>query len=34
VIDKTGKVAWAKVEEDFKVRPSNADIRTALDALK
>ena len=34
VIDKTGKIAWAKVEEDFKVRPSNADIRTALDALK
>jgi peroxiredoxin len=34
VIDKAGKVAWAKVEEDFKVRPSNADIRTALDALK
>ena len=34
VIDKAGKVAWAKVEEDFRVRPSNADIRTALDALK
>jgi peroxiredoxin len=34
VIDKTGKVAWAKVEEDFKQRPSNAEIRTALDALK
>jgi peroxiredoxin len=34
VIDKSGKVAWAKVEEDFKQRPSNADIRAALDALK
>jgi peroxiredoxin len=34
VIDKTGKVAWAKVEEDYKKRPSNAEIRTALDALK
>lgn len=34
VIDKTGKVAWAKVEEDYKQRPSNADIRAALDELK
>ncbi len=34
VIDKTGKIAWAKVEQDFKVRPGNADIRGALDALK
>jgi peroxiredoxin len=34
VIDKTGKIAWAKVEQDFKVRPGNADIRAALDALK
>jgi peroxiredoxin len=34
VIDKAGKVAWAKVEEDYKQRPSNAEIRAALDALK
>ena len=34
VIDKSGKVAWAKVEEDFKQRPGNAEIRAALDALK
>ena len=33
VIDKTGRVAWSKVESDYKVRPSNADIRTALDSL-
>lgn len=33
VIDKNGRVAWAKVETDYKVRPSNADIRAALDAL-
>ena len=33
VIDKNGRVAWAKVETDYKVRPSNADIRTALEAL-
>jgi peroxiredoxin len=34
VIDKSGKVAWAKVEEDYKQRPGNAEIRAALDALK
>jgi len=33
VIDKNGRVAWAKVETDYKVRPSNADIRAALEAL-
>jgi peroxiredoxin len=33
VIDKAGLVAWSKVESDFKVRPSNADIRTALESL-
>jgi len=33
VIDKNGSVAWAKVESDYKVRPSNADIRAALESL-
>ena len=33
VIDKNGCVAWAKVESDYKMRPSNADIRTALQSL-
>lgn len=33
VIDKNGHVAWAKVESDYKIRPSNADIRAALDSL-
>lgn len=33
VIDKAGLVAWSKVESDYKVRPSNADIRTALESL-
>jgi len=33
VIDKNGRVAWAKVELDYKVRPSNADIRAALESL-
>jgi peroxiredoxin len=33
VIDKNGKVVWAKIELDYKVRPSNADIRAALESL-
>jgi peroxiredoxin len=33
VIDKNGRVAWSKIETDYKVRPSNADIRAALEAL-
>jgi peroxiredoxin len=34
VIDTNGRVVWAKVESDYKVRPSNADIRAALQSLK
>ena len=34
VIDKTGKVAWARIESDYRKRPTNSDIRVALDALK
>lgn len=34
VIDKAGLVAWSKVESDYKVRPSNADIHAALETLK
>src|SRR5439155_26903043 len=33
VIDKTGRVAWLTFEEDYKKRPSNSNIRNALDAL-
>jgi peroxiredoxin len=33
VIDKDGKVAWVKVESDYKNRPGNAEIRAALDKL-
>ena len=33
VIDKNGRVAWAKIESDYKLRPSNADIRAALESL-
>ena len=34
VIDKQGKVAWAKIESDYKLRPTNEQIRTVLDSLK
>ncbi|MBC7930836.1 MAG: redoxin domain-containing protein [Rubrivivax sp.] len=33
VIAKSGRVAWAKIESDYKKRPTNGDIRAALDAL-
>ena len=34
VIDKTGHVTWAKIESDYKKRPTNGEIRGALNALK
>jgi len=34
VIDKAGRVAWVKVEQNYRERPTDADIRAALDALK
>ncbi len=34
VIDKTGKVTWAKVESNYRERPANDEIRAALTALK
>jgi len=34
VIDKMGKVAWAKIESNYRERPTNQQIRAALDALK
>lgn len=34
IIDKAGRVAWAKNADDYKVRPTNAEIRAALDSLK
>jgi peroxiredoxin len=34
VIDKTGKVAWAKIESNYRERPNNLEIRVALDALR
>ncbi len=34
VIDKQGKVAWARIESDYKQRPTNEEIRAALASLK
>ena len=33
VIDKTGRVAWAKVETDYKQRASDEEIRAALQGV-
>ena len=33
VIDKTGRVAWAKVHQDYKQRPSIQEIHAAVDSL-
>lgn len=34
VIDKTGRVTWAKAEKDYTQRPKNSEIRAALSALR
>ena len=34
VIDKSGKVVWAKIESNYRERSGNEEIRAALDALK
>ena len=34
VLDKAGRVAWARVESDYKKRPTNEEIRAALASLK
>ena len=33
VINKDGRVTWMKVELNYKERPTNSDIRAALDAV-
>lgn len=33
IINKDGKVVWAKVESDYKKRPTNAELRSVLDSL-
>ncbi len=34
VIDKTGRVAWTRLDRNFRERPPNAEVRAALDALR
>lgn len=34
VIDEAGRVAWARIESDYRQRPTNEEIRAALDSLK
>jgi hypothetical protein len=34
MINKQGKIVWAKIESDHKQRPTNEEIRAALDSLK
>ena len=34
VIDKQLKVTWAKIESNYRERPTTEEIRKALDALK
>ena len=34
VIDKEGKVRWARIEANYKERPTLAQIRAAVDALR
>lgn len=34
LLDKNRKVIWAKIESDYRKRPTNADIRLEIDKLK
>jgi peroxiredoxin len=34
VIDRAGRVAWTRQDQNWKVRPENAEIRAAFEALK
>jgi len=34
VIDKSGRIAWMRIDRDHTQRPSNNETRAALDALK
>jgi peroxiredoxin len=34
VLDRKGRVSWSKIETDYRLRPTNAEIRAALDAVK
>ena len=34
VIDKTGRIAWVRIDRITTVRPENSEIRAAIDALR
>ena len=34
ILDKNRKIVWAKIESDYKNRPTNKDIRAELDKIK
>ena len=34
IINKDGKVTWAKIESDYRKRPTNAELRAVLNTLK
>lgn len=34
VLDKNRKVLWAKIESDYRFRPTNEEIRTALEKVR
>ena len=34
IINKDGKVTWAKIESDYRKRPTNNELRAALNTLK
>jgi peroxiredoxin len=34
VLDRTGRVTWVTVETNYRIRPTNDDIRVAIDTLK
>lgn len=34
VIDKKGKIVWAKVESNYRERPTNDEIRAVLNSLR
>ena len=34
VLDQTGKIRWMKIEDDYRVRPTNEDVAAALDSFE
>ncbi len=34
IINKDGQVTWSKIESDYRKRPTNGELRAALNTLK